>query len=736
MFSTSARIRNPKWLFASLVALCISGAVSIAHAADAKSDDLPLKKVVLFSSGVGFFEHSGEIDGDRTIEFKFNTASINDLLKSLVALDLGGGQISAITYGSREPLAKTLRSFSIDLTRNPSIAELLRQVRGERIRVTPQLQSPVEGRIVSIESRQTPAGKAAVIETDMLNLATDDGLQSIDLSMAAQIQFLDPQLDKEFRDALVLLAGAHSTDKKSVSLTFSGKGRRPVRVGYIQDSPIWKTSYRLVLDDKQEPFLQGWAIVENTTEHDWHDISMTLVSGRPVSFIMDLYEPRYVDRPVVAPELFGSLVPRVYQQDMSDREAIQGTAGRTAGRGALLPTMNSRSQEPYVTSVVPVVGPANGNQRGAGMGGMMGGMGGGFGGNAAGANKNTVNDPQQLRAAAQPSLDLNRGVKSAAQADEVGELFRYTIDRPVSIARQESAMLPIVNESVNGEKVSIYNPDVEAKHPLAGLKFRNTTKLHLMQGPITVFDGGEYAGDAQIEDIAPGASRLISYALDLNLEVAPRDSAEPERLTSLKIVHGILHWVRKSTRTKHYIVKNSGDREKRVLIEQPIDANWALVNPKAPAEKTRDLYRFAVDAPADKTVELTVEEEHTNRDHVAIASINTVDMVAYTSSGATSPAIKAALADLKKRRDALALVEVQMQEVNSDISNIDEEQTRIRQNMGQLDHASDLYKRYVKMFDTQEDQIAKARAQLKALSAEADRQERAMAEFTRQMDVE
>ena len=136
-------------------------------------------------------------------------------------------------------------------------------------------------------------------------------------------------------------------------------------------------------------------------------------------------------------------------------------------------------------------------------------------------------------------------------------------------------MLPIVNESVKGEKVSIYNPDVEAKYPLAGLKFRNTTKLHLMQGPITVFDGGEYAGDAQIEDIAPGASRLISYALDLNVEVA-RDSAEPERLTAVTIVRGILHWVRKSTRAKHYVVKNSGEcceaRADRAADRRELDA--------------------------------------------------------------------------------------------------------------------------------------------------------------------
>jgi hypothetical protein len=693
-----------------------------APAADPQSADLPLKRVVLFSSGVGFFEHSGEIDGDRTLEFKFSAGSINDLLKSMVARDLGGGQIAAVTYGSREPLAKTLRTFSIDLTRNPTLADLLRQVRGEQVRIS--APNAAEGLIVSVERRRVPVGKDDVVDLDVLNLKTPTGLRSIPLTTVVEIRLMDEVLDKEFQDALILLATAHTTDKKTVSLGFTGKGVRPVRVGYIQDSPIWKTSYRLVLDDKEAPFLQGWAIVENTTEHDWKDISMTLVSGRPVSFIEDLYEPLYVDRPVVAPELFGSLTPRTHGQDMSDREAIQGGVLHAGVR---------KPVEPYVTSVVPVMG-------GGGMGGM-GGFGGGvaLGGASNGNNKNSpaaTNGQPAANGANEQSLDLKRGVASAARADEVGELFRYAIDRPVTIARQQSAMLPIVNQSVKGEKISIYNPDVDARHPLAGLRLHNTTLLHLMQGPITVFDGGEYAGDSQIEDIAPGASRLISYALDLNVEVALRDASEPEDLTSVKIVDGTLHWVRKSTRTMRYVVKNSGDRAKRVLIEQPIDANWELASPKIPTEKTRDLYRFAVEAPSSKSVKLAVEEEHTSRDTIAVWGMNGSQFAVYSASKAASPAVKAAFAELQKRKAALAAVNEQIHQLDSQISDINTEQSRIRQNMAQLDKTSPLYNRYVKMFGEQEDQIIKTRAQLKDLSAEARTEEKSLDEFVRGMNVE
>src|SRR6516164_578771 len=143
----------------------------------------------------------------------------------------------------------------------------------------------------------------------------------------------------------------------------------------------------------------------------------------------------------------------------------------------------------------------------------MGGMGGGMPAPTAAAAPNAVlgyvRDSQR-------GLNVQQGVESAAQASNVGELFRYQIATPVKLERGKSAMLPIVNESVKGEKVSIYNEQIQSKHPLNGLRLKNSTDLHLMQGPITVFDDSAYAGDAQIQDLPPGSERLISYALDLD----------------------------------------------------------------------------------------------------------------------------------------------------------------------------------------------------------------------------
>ena len=178
-------------------------------------------------------------------------------------------------------------------------------------------------------------------------------------------------------------------------------------------------------------------------------------------------------------------------------------------------------------------------------------------------------------------------------------------------------MLPIVNSAVQGEKLSIYNPAVQPKHPLNGVRLKNTTDLHLMQGPVTVFDDGTYAGDARIEDLPPGSERLISYALDLDVEVAPESKSAPDQLTSVKIAKGVLTSTRKYQRTQTYTVKNSGKNAKTVLVEYPSEPNWKLIEPKEPTEKTRDVYRFAVTAEPGKPAALKIVEEQTVSQQVA-----------------------------------------------------------------------------------------------------------------------
>ncbi|MEX2140621.1 MAG: hypothetical protein WD894_15265 [Pirellulales bacterium] len=681
-----------------------------SHAADEKASDLPLNRVVLFSSGVGFYEHNGQIEGNGHVDLKFNVDDVNDLLKSMVLQDLGGGRISTVNYESKDPITKTLKTFAIDLTANPTLADLLKQVRGEKVQV--EAPTPIVGTIVGVETRKVKVNKDEAIEQDFLNLLTEEGLRSINLEAVSRIKLLDADLNSELTQALQILATAHDTDKKTVTLNFLGQGKRDVRVGYIQESPIWKTSYRLVLKDDEKPFLQGWAIVENTTEQDWNDVNLTLISGRPISFVMDLYQPLYVHRPEVKPELYASLRPQTYGQDLAAKEAEFAEARDQRVLSEKLAAEPARADRARMARAPAAFG------RGGGIGG-------------AGAAPGLAGD----FAAERPPMDLQQGVESLAQAGDVGELFQYVIATPVKLPRQQSAMLPIVNESVDGTKVSIYNQSVQAKHPLNGLRLKNTTKLNLMQGPVTVFDDGAYAGDARIEDLQPGTERLVSYALDLETEVAPESKGHPEQLVSVKIAKGTLHAQRKYMREQKYTVKNSGDHAKTVLVEYPFDANWKLVTPKDPAEKTRDLYRFKVEAKPGEPATLNVEEERVVHQQFAITNLDDNTILYYVNAKVVNDEAKNALREVIKRKTAIQQTVQQRTTLEQQIQAIEQQQNRIRQNMERLDRTSDLYNRYVKMFGEQEDQFGKLRDEIEQLKKQEQKQRQDLDKYLLSLEI-
>jgi len=674
---------------------------------DKKAADIPVKRVVMFSSGVAFFEHAGEVEGNAAVDLKFNVKSINDLLKSMVLQDMGGGKISTVSYDSKDPITRTLATFSINLTNNPTLADLLSQIRGESIEI--DAPTKIAGIILGVEKRRVASGKDDVIEQSYLNLLTADGLRSVSLENVGRIKLVNPKLDAELRQALVVLAAGKSQDKKAVSLSFLGAGKRPVRIGYIQEAPIWKTSYRLVLEDEQPPFLQGWAIVENTTESDWNDVNLTLVSGRPISFVMDLYQPLYIDRPEVKPELYASLRPRTYDQDLAANEAEFEAVGRNLSE---LRRDSGLALQDRARKAMPAALAAAAPQRD------------GF--NRAGEAKAEATDA---------AWKLGDGGQSIAQGGNVGELFRYTIATPVKLERSKSAMLPIVNESVAGEKVSIYNEATHVKHPLNGLRLKNTTDLHLMQGPITVFDGGAYAGDAQIQDLQPGTERLISYAMDLDTEVAPAQKDEPQKLVSVRLTKGTLFISNKLARSKTYIVKNSGKKAKKVLIEYPLETQWTLLAPKEPAEKTRNQYRFVVTAEPGKPATLEVKEEQTVSQQIALTNMNDDAILYYVRADVVSADVKKALTEVISRKQAIAAVLAKRQELERQIGIVDQEQKRIRDNMAQLPKESDLFRRYVTKFTEQEDQVDALRKQVTASIQDETKLRQSLDQFLIALDL-
>ncbi|MDY3552535.1 DUF4139 domain-containing protein [Gemmata sp. JC717] len=703
-----------KWL---LWAAPVAGAVGLgvcvdqwlSAAGEAKQDlkpavTLPISRVVLFNSGVGYFSRSGEVDGDARVDLTFPEGDVNDLLKSMVLEDFSGtGRVSAVSYDSREPIARTLSSFAINLTGSPTLAGILGQLRGERVEVAVSATAAnqpgkLSGTIVGIEKQRVPAG-TQVLDAEVLNLWCAEGLRAVKLGDVQTLRFSNPVLESEFRRALDVLALSHDSQKKAVSLHFAGDGRRRVQVGYVTEAPIWKTSYRLLLDagNKEKPYLQGWAMVENPTDEDWAGVKMALVSGRPISFKMDLYNPLYVNRPTVEPELFASLRPVTYSGGFKDSNGLAHNGPADA-----------KAAKPMIAAA-PAAPPGSGGFGGGGFGGPGGGP----------ESRMRLADTDEKRDAAdrkryandfgrELASKMNQGVVgNAATSGALGDFFQYTIDHPVTLPRQKSALLPIVGKEVEGARVSIYNPAVQAKHPLLGLRFKNTSGAHLNQGPVTVFEGSVYAGDTRVLDVQPNEERLVSYAIDLGTEVDPTAGAGKQQITRVTAVKGIVHTVTQVTEEKTYRIANRGTTDRTVLIEHPnrTAQQVKLVDTPKPVDDTPEVLRFQAAVAAGRTATFTVKEQRDVTTTVALSN-GAEDQIRYVLSlNEVTPALKKKLAEALQIKGEWDGAVRDLRQVQEELRRLTADQDRIRKNLRETPKEAEVYATYLKKLSDQEKEI-------------------------------
>lgn len=684
--------------------------------------DLKIGRIAIFSSGVAYFEREASVEGSATAELQFRTEQINDILKSLVVRDMDGGAVSLVSYASRDPVEKTLRSFGVDITGKPTLAQLLDQLRGEPVEIAGE--RTLKGVILGVEKRQLLIAPDNKLEADVLNVLTDAGIQQVQLGQVNGLKLTNEKVDGELRKALMTLAASHDADKKSVAIEFEGKGQRRVRAAYLLEAPIWKTSYRLVLSKDKKPFLQGWATVENATEEDWNDVRLSLISGRPISFRMDLYTPLYVPRPMEQLELYASLRPPTYEGDV-DASNKAFAARRLEKAPAPPPATAMRAGEAFFDKE---------EARAAGRAGDSGGINNANAYNSALGEFNGRDDYDDLPGSMYKNLAAS--IPSLASAQQAGELFEYAISSPVSIGRQHSAMLPIVNNEVEAEKVSIYNPATHPKYPLNGLQLKNATTLNLMQGPITVFDGAVYAGDAKLPDMRPDEQRLIAYALDLGTEVSVEAKAHPDDVQSVWIKKGVLWSKRKSIDERIYSVKNKDADARKVLIEQAYSNDWKLVEPKEPTERTPILMRFEVKAAGHDTTKQTVTFERVWDQYVQIGGVGNDTFDWYLRNVKLSEKVKQALQRVIALRAELDTATRNKAAAEQTLAEMDKDQARIRENLKTLDKASDSYRRQIAKFDELDAQMETQRTAVTTARAAEEKKRTELETFVLTIDAE
>lgn len=644
---------------------------------------LPVSQVVLFNTGMGFFEHAGTVDGNQLVELRFNEADMNDVLKSLMVEDAQGGRVTCAQFPTKEPFERTLRKFAFDLTGRAATSDLLAQIRGERIEV--DADGLLTGQIVNVERRTKRLREDQGEDGDWLTLLTDEGLRAVCLDDVKRVRLLDDRLNRELQQALAVLANGREANKKLVSVQFDGAGLRRVRLGYVQESPVWKTSYRLLLKDDGAAKVQVWAVVENNTQHDWDGIALALVAGRPISFIMDLYQPLYAPRPIVEPDVFAGLVPPRYDVDRLSRDKLlaNDAAGLEPGVGAATKPNEADTEGPV----------------GGGFGGG-GGMGGGM-----------VAGPSRQR-------QYEGGFNSRAQTDDLGVFFQYSIDGPVSLGHGQSALLPIVQADVEAQRLSVYNTMVHAVHPLSSVRLTNTTDKHLMEGPLTVFDGASYGGDSRIDDLAPQGQRLLSYAIDLDVECEVKSVVSENRLVNSQRSKGTLHFEYRQQRTTEYAIRNVGAEDRTLLIEHPLETAWKLLSPPDPAELTADQRRFEVIAKKRSLSSFEVEEERAAHSTLRIEDLTEDALKTYLADTRNDEPVNGVLREVAARRARLAELVKRRDALKRKLNEAKSEQERIRLIREPFTDDSALQLRLGKKMDTLETAIETTLDEMGRLNAE------------------
>ncbi|HTV47066.1 MAG TPA: hypothetical protein VMG59_01350 [Phycisphaerae bacterium] len=664
--------------------------------------NLPVRRVVLYSSGVGFFEHEGQVTGDAQTQLLFKTEQINDILKSLVLQDLNGGTVSTVTYPSQDPLDKTLKSFQIDISSNPPMADLLNQLRGAAVTIT-LADEKIDGTILGVEERDQQAGTGAnaqIIHTWVLNIIDGTQIRSIDLDDLRGVQLDDPQLQSELMQALAAVAQSRDKDKKPVVIDFNGSGTRTVRIGYVTETPVWKTSYRLLLPSpgsKDSPQLQGWAIIDNQTDNDWNDVQLNLVGGRPISFVEDLYQPLYIPRPVVVPPLYASLMPQLYQGGMS-------------GEAEMMP-----AQAPEAAAELQSLAAQK-----AAFGVMT-------------TDENTYTGASTINGNA--PANYSQSILSIAAAGKVGQMFQYSVDH-VTLPRQQSAMIPIITSDIQADRVSIYNAGVLQNSPLYGVRLTNNTGNYLLQGPVTVLDDNNYAGDAQIDDVPAGQNRLLSYGIDQDVYVDSTHNTQSNDIVTASIVKGVLQVTYKQVYSQDFDIDNKGSTDKTMIIEYPFHQGWQLDQPAKPLETTDALYRFQTDAPAGKNSKLTVQEEQVYGQGVAILPADIGSLLYFSRNGKIPQDVRDALAKAIGLRDALSDTQQQISQDQQQEQNIATDQDRIRRDMQVAPRSSAYYTRLLDKLNDQENTLESLDQDIATLQDKATKQQAALNDYLSNLNVD
>jgi hypothetical protein len=661
--------------------------------------DLPVRKVVLYKNGVGYFEHAGTVSGSQHVAIDFTSTQLNDVLQSLTVLDEGGGRVAGVNYNSTTPIDQQLKTLALGLKDFPATIAVYQAIRGQRVEVT-GAGSPLIGKLVNIEFRKETDKNGATSEDHYyLIVETDSGaLRTAELTDAVSVRMLDASMQKQFADYLDIVASAQDQQVRHLVLEDRGAGERQLRVSYISEVPVWKSTYRIVFPQTANgsATVQGWAVVDNTVGADWDNVQLSLVAGAPQSFIQPLSQPIYTRRQEIPIATQAQLTPQTHE---AAEMLMAPQAIPMKGRLPAMAKLATESQSLAVNSG-PIAGFGVAGMEGLGSG-TGNGYGPGVGGGAGGGLYRIGGGGGVYRA----SDAIAEGDVSTNAFDD---FFQYALTQPVTIHKNESAMVPILQQDLPAEHLTIWSQ--KQPTPLRAVLLENKSKLTLDSGSFSIFESGEFAGEGLLDPIHPGEKRLLSYAADQAVRVKVVDSDSKRTLHHVKIGLGVIIETHMDVISETYSATNSADVDRVVLIEHPRRNNgWALDEGVKAVETSPSLYRFRLPVAAHSTEKLEVRER--GPEHTSVELSSDEDQTEYLLD--LVKRVPNALDELKPVIDAqtaLAELDRRIAESRKAEQTASADEARDRENLTAL-KGNDAAKRFVDELNRAEDQLQTARKQ-------------------------
>ena len=620
--------------------LCLLPALSAA--------DLPITEVTLYKHGVAHLERAGELKPGETGRLDFKPDDMNDVLKSLTITGGNGGKVNGVRYDSSDPLEKRLADFPFQLGAGASLAAFLDQMKGARIELKLGA-GDAAGTIISarvVEQYGQPPREVLVLLMD------SSDIRSFDLGAASAVKLSDPKQQSQLAAYLTVLNQSHARDRRSIYIDAAGSGTRKLTASYMTPAAVWKSSYRLIFGAAGEPTLEGWAIVDNTSGEDWNNVRLAVVSGKPVSFITQLYQPRYVQRPYAELAENQAAAPVVYQGAMdaakdqkaapTPARALQFDAGRLVGINA--------------------------------------------------------------EAVAPSSFAATAGTR------EAGELFEYSFAAPVTVKQGESAMLPFLQQKIGARKLLVYSESY-GLNPRDAAELTNNTGKTLDGGPITVYDDGTYAGEALVETLPVGDKRLISYGVDLGTRVTTAFNSSKEAVREIHFQRGILTARNAMQEIKTYTIKNVDAKAKTLVIEHAQRLGYTLLERK-PSETTPSAYRFEVKLAASGTEKFPVTEEHVYDQTLSVSNLTPDVLAVYVQNKTLNEAARRQLDQIAQKKAEVAANDAALRQAEADVTSLTQDQSRIRSNIESLNRVSgqqDQVQQYARQLAAAETKLAALR---------------------------